>query len=102
MDQSPTVPQSPSPNSLLVYVRDPEHIFFQDEALSLSSINDKGPFDVLPQHENFISIIKDKVVIQMKTGEKRELPLKKGVLKTLHNKVWIFLGLETIGIGEKK
>lgn len=82
--------------SLLVYVRDPERIFYEGPAFSVSSTNASGPFDILPEHENFISLIKQNIVIHMITGEKREIPLEKGVLKTQSNKVWVFLGLEDV------
>jgi F0F1-type ATP synthase epsilon subunit len=74
-----------------VSVRNPEELLFQGEASSVTTYNEKGLFDVLPIHENFISIIKDKVIVRGKAGE-REFPVVKGVIKVEENAVDVFLG----------
>ncbi len=76
---------------LNVSVRNPEEVLFQGEASSVTTYNEKGLFDVLPIHENFISIIKDKVIVRGKAGE-REFPVNKGVIKVEENAVDVFLG----------
>ena len=81
--------------SLMVYVRDPERLLFSGQVESITSYNDKGLFDVLPIHENFITIIHDKVIVRPKGGIK-EFPLTKGILKVEENEVQIFLNAERI------
>lgn len=88
--------QTLSTSTLLVYVRTPEQIIYQGEAAAISAVNKKGLFDVLMQHENFITIIKEKVIIHMKNGEKKEFPIRSGVLKAEGNKIYIFLGLQDL------
>ena len=57
---------------LLLVIRDRTTLLFQGEVMAVSSFNDKGPFDILPQHANFISIIKKHVVLHLaKKQEKR-------------------------------
>lgn len=97
-------PAQTSPRqSLLVYIRTPEEIVFQGETTALSSVNDQGPFDILSAHENFISIIKEKVIVHLLDGKTKEFPIKSGVLKTETNKVYIFLGISNLTeVGGKK
>lgn len=85
----------PSKN-LILHVRNPERIVFEGEVEALSSINDKGPFDVLGNHGNFISIVKDRLIIYHKGGKKEDMKIEKGVLKVVANDVHVFLGLEAL------
>ena len=80
--------------NVYVIVRDKETILFEDEARAITSFNEKGIFDVLPLHENFISIIKKSVIIHRKTGQKHEIKIDNGILKVFENKINIYLGLE--------
>ncbi|MBM3208769.1 hypothetical protein FJZ40_00545 [Candidatus Shapirobacteria bacterium] len=88
--------------SLSILVRSSEKIFFSGQANALSSRNDKGAFDVLPEHANFISLIKEALVIY--TGPIRKIfPLKMGVLKVCNNKVSVFVQSENsaLTLGQK-
>lgn len=79
---------------LTIYVGDPEKIMFEGQAQAVSSINEKGPFDVLLEHENFICTVEKKLTIHLKDGGKKEFDISKGILKTEGNRVNIFLGIE--------
>ncbi|MBI2641433.1 hypothetical protein HYW87_02450 [Candidatus Roizmanbacteria bacterium] len=74
-----------------------ESVTYQGRARIVSSINEKGPFDVLPLHANFISIIKDKIMIREAEGGKKEFPIKSGVMKVYQDSIFIFLGVEGLG-----
>ncbi len=80
---------------LTVKVRNPDTVFFEGEAEAVSSANEKGPFDILPMHENFISLIKDKVVIHISGKDQKELVVKTGVVRAKSNSIQIFYELET-------
>ena len=41
-----------------VKVAAPFRTYFEGEAASVSAANDTGPFDVLPRHKNFMTILK--------------------------------------------
>jgi len=47
-----------------------KEVFFEGEAESVSSENQLGKFDVLPQHANFISLIFNEVIIVTPKKEK--------------------------------
>ena len=53
--------------SLKVRIISPRGIIFQGEATALSSINSKGPFDILPQHANIITLIEQSPILIHKT-----------------------------------
>lgn len=81
--------------TFLLDVRSPDSIFFSGQARAFSSVNNMGPFDVLAFHENFVSTIKDKVVVISESGQKKELKIGFGILKVFNNRVNVFLGFET-------
>ncbi len=62
-------------------------------AISVSSENRLGKFDILPEHINFISLIFNKVIIQTPKKEKIEYQFKNGVLIVRENITRIFIGL---------
>ena len=43
--------------SLKVIARAPFHIYYEGDAVSLSAFNTVGPFDVLPGHADFFSML---------------------------------------------
>lgn len=63
------------------------------KATSVSSENRLGPFDVLPGHINFISLIFKKISIQTEKKEKIEFSFERGVMIVKENKVKVFLGV---------
>lgn len=74
-------------------IRDRETILFQGDAYALTTINEQGKLDILPQHTHFISIIQDNITIITADGKKLEFPVLKGILKVFDNEVKIYLGI---------
>lgn len=91
---TPVVHRQPGvdPNKLYVQVSSPERTLFDGEAKSLSSFNDRGPFDILPQHENFISVIQQNLVVFNTQNQPQEYLLKNGVMRVTENRVDVFIG----------
>lgn len=77
--------------SLNVTMKSREKEFFEGEAKSVTSSNDDGVFNVLPQHANFITMIKDFVKIGLEDGESKDFEISSGVLRVYEGKVDIFL-----------
>lgn len=65
---------------------------FDGTVYMLTSINEDGEFDVLPLHTNFITLIKDKIILHQTKKEKKEITITNGVLKVAENRVNIILG----------
>lgn len=74
-----------------VIIKDKNRIYFEGDIFALSAYNEKGLFDVLPFHENFISLIKEKIILHDK-GKDQEMKIDNGLLKTNGNKVSVYLG----------
>lgn len=80
--------------TLNVVIRARDGIKFSGEALSVSSINPKGTFDILPSHANFICTIEKKIWIQTRDGGRQEFNVDNGVLHVSENKVVVYLGIK--------
>lgn len=80
---------------LKVAVMTPVQVLYTGEAESVSSVNAKGPFDVLDEHANFITIITQRLVIHGKEGD-WQIPVSEGVMQVRENKVRVFLGINVV------
>ena len=61
-------------NDLILNVRiiSPQKELFNGQALSVSSTNSEGKFDILPEHANFITLVQNSQ-ITIRTGEGKDL-----------------------------
>lgn len=80
-------------DSIAVTIKNRKGVLVQEEVKAISSLNDKGIFDILPEHANFISIIKDNIVLHKKDGSKNEMKIGKGVLRVYENEIHIYLDI---------
>ena len=72
-------------------------ILYKGAVKSITSINEQGRFDVLPHHANFISLIKDILIIRELSGNVKEIKIGDGILRVNEKSVEVYLGVE----GEK-
>lgn len=84
-------------NNLTIIVRDRSGIVFEGEADSLSSINERGPFDVLPMHANFLSLIHTQLTLRSTGTVVKDLPITSGLVKVAGNAVEVYLGVVRSG-----
>ena len=80
-------------SELAVKVVSSSKTFFDGKALAVSSVNKVGPFDILPMHENFITLLKKKVTVHKLDGQELEIPCENGLLEVSENRVQVFLGI---------
>lgn len=73
-------------------IKDKGKIYYEGDIFALSTYNERGLFDVLPYHENFISLIKNKIILH-NNGRAKEMKIDYGLLKTDGNKVSVYLGV---------
>lgn len=83
----------PSKDTLHLFIRSREKLLFDGPVKSVSSLNTSGPFDILPEHTNFISIIKDFIAIGLPDGRMQKIKINDAILKVINNEVRIFLGV---------
>lgn len=78
---------------LQVYIRSRKRDYYKGPAHSVTSKNDKGVFDILPYHANFITLIKDLIVIDQDKKSQNKIEIKSGVLSVASNRVDVYLDL---------
>jgi len=76
-----------------VVVRKREGVVFTGRVFAVSSLNEVGNFDVLPNHANFICTIKDLLTIHHTKERKEELKIDSGVLRAKGNLVEVYIGI---------
>lgn len=81
---------------LEVTIRNPQQVVYSGKADSITSANETGPFDILPMHANFITIIKENVIVHQKGQKDITVPLDEGIMKVYENTINIFLGFESM------
>jgi F0F1-type ATP synthase epsilon subunit len=88
MAQEFITPESPK---IDVVVRSRSKTYFDGQASVITSTNETGIFDILPQHANFITMIQDFVNVVLPDGKEQKFEIKRGVLRVLGNKADIYL-----------
>jgi len=80
-----------STNQIDVIVRSRTKTYFNGKAKAITSINETGTFDVLPEHANFISMIQDFVTVVLPDNKEQKFEIKTGVMQVIQNKADIYL-----------
>lgn len=76
---------------LQVKVWSPFRVYYDGEAKSVSGVNATGPFDILPQHRNFISLLNAcDLLLRTTTGDVR-VRISGGVMQVHQDIVKVFL-----------
>lgn len=90
-----TIQNTPSTSAEKIHllVRNRTQLLFDDDVKSITSKNDTGIFDVLPEHANFISIISSPLIIGKLDGKKQEVKFDNGILKVKDNAVFCYIDL---------
>ena len=77
---------------LRVKIYTPFKTFYENDAHSLSALNESGVFDVLPGHHNFISMLLPcNVIVEAPDKEKRSIPIHRGLMHVKEDRVIVFL-----------
>ena len=83
------------PGLLFVQVVQGDKVLYEDDASTVSSRNSRGRFDILPQHTNYISLIKEFVSIYNLQGKEKQITIKNGIMRVYEDVVEIFLGFDS-------
>lgn len=85
---------APEQGRLQVKVFSRSETFFEGNARTLSARNDTGPFDILPQHHNFITLLQPGTLsIRVDEGEVQEFEIEGGLMRVKSDIITIFLGV---------
>ena len=80
---------------LSVTVKSLKETLFEGNAVAVSSHNEKGTFDILPQHANFICLINRGVTVHQENHSDIRIPLESAVLKVRGDKVSILIDIKS-------
>lgn len=85
----------PAANPLLtVIARAPFTVHYEGPAEALSAVNRIGPFDILPGHADFFSmLVPCEVIIDIANKEPVKFPIQNGILTVRDNAVMLFVDI---------
>lgn len=74
-----------------VKVYAPFRTYFDDIAESISAVNETGPFDILPRHHNFMTLLNaGDVIVRTDRGEEK-ITISRGIMHVKADRVVVFL-----------
>lgn len=80
---------------LSVIARAPFHVYYEGEAQTVSATNSVGPFDILPGHADFFSIL-DSGDVSIDTGTGGEavtFAISNGIVAVRDDEVMLFVNI---------
>lgn len=81
-----------SEDSLQVKIYAPFRTYYEGPASSFSAVNATGPFDILPRHKNFMSLLMPcNIVVRAPQRPDFSMPIERGVMHVKKDKVTVFL-----------
>ena len=86
----------PSENPLKIHVKilSPTQTLYDSLAVSVSAVNEVGPFDILADHANFFSMLSSGDVVVNNNLQNFKVPVTKGIMKFTSNTVTCFVDIE--------
>lgn len=78
---------------LNVKVMSPAKTYFEGKALSVSAVNQVGPFDILKNHANFFSLLTEGTVAVNTGDEVFSFLVTHGIVKVSNNTVTLFIDI---------
>ncbi len=85
-------PEFDNATTVHVKIYSPYKVYYEGDAESVSAENLTGPFDILPRHYNFITLLRecDIDIRSAKSGDKK-VHIQRGVMHVRRNIVTVFL-----------
>ncbi len=77
--------------TMRVKVYSPFKVYFDGDAFSISAINKTGPFDILPQHHNFMTLLTLGEVVVRVDGNEEHVQISRGIMHVKADQVIVFL-----------
>lgn len=76
---------------LQIKVYSPFKVYFNRDAKSISAENETGPFDILPKHHNFLTLLKACELVIRTDESKQQIRISRGIMHVRKDKVTVFL-----------
>lgn len=78
---------------LHISVKSKSKVLFEGVSSTLTSKNERGVFDILFLHTNFITLVKDYVILDKGLDSEIKFDFEKGVLYVVSNKIDVYVGI---------
>jgi len=78
---------------LSVIARAPFHVYYEGSAQSVTATNKVGPFDILPGHADFFSVLSPGNIIIETTTNPVTFAISNGIITVRNNEVMIFVNM---------
>ena len=78
---------------LSVIARAPFQVYYEGKAKSVSASNKVGPFDVLPDHADFFSVLKPGEIIIETKADPVTFNINNGIIAVRDNEVMLFVNM---------
>ena len=76
-----------------VSVRSRNAVLYEGKVEAVTSYNEVGEFDVLGMHANFVTLIKDKLIVNKGREGTKEIEVKSGLMNVTRNQVDVYVGI---------
>lgn len=86
----------PQGNILQVKILSPKKMIFLGQADSVSSTNSSGKFDILPQHANFITLVKNKPLVVTTSKGTQSYTFNLAIVLAINNAVTVYTDIGTV------
>lgn len=79
--------------TLQIIARSPFHVYFEGTALVLSATNKVGPFDILPGHADFFSVLKPGEVVISTENDMVTFKIENGIITVRDDEIMLFVNM---------
>ena len=77
-----------------VKIASPFKVYFDEAGYSISGVNETGPFDILPHHHNFMTLLTPgELTIRPVHGREQHIRISGGLMHVKADKVTVFLDI---------
>lgn len=87
---------SAGPPSMRVKVYSPFKVYYDEDSYSISADNVTGPFDILPRHHNFMTLLNSCVLLIKpvhSSSKEQKIRISGGLMHVKADKVTVFLDI---------
>lgn len=74
-----------------IKIHSPFKTYFNEDAYSITALNNTGPFDILPKHHNFMTLLNPCELVIDRQGGPIRIRIARGIMRVKHDEVVVFL-----------
>lgn len=81
----------PNHPTIAVKVYAPFQVFFEGQAVSVTGVNETGPFDILPRHRNFLCMLVPGDLIVRTPYEEKRIKISRALMHVKAEKITVYV-----------